>query len=370
MCSLSARAARAEGARILSPTCGSTAGPVVQVVLVALPATVLLRESICEWFDDEPWRIRFVAAEAGGAVDLPAVDATSPTLAITQNAADVELTLTASSSAALGPRQAWTRHIALEHGLDDAGVEVVAQAVHSTVQAWRERQLDETPRPPVPAAQPTPGAAAASAPEASTPPEPVVARASSRRAERSLPPRSGPHLPVHTGLTYSVHARGKEAPTHGPGLQLELDWADSGVVLSTFVNAAVFTSGYSRRAGLALSMSGTALTTGVAASLPLGVWRVRLAAAGGVELLELAVRSDDRASLQPLADQTPAPRWWVGTETGAALRFGPLELRFSALLRWQLLATHYDILSAGDEVTIGRPWRLQPGALLAVAYVW
>jgi hypothetical protein len=41
------------------------------------------------------------------------------------------------------------------------------------------------------------------------------------------------------------------------------------------------------------------------------------------------------------------------------------------LLRWQLLHTTYEVRDLdGQRVNVFEPWRLQPGASLAAAYVW
>ncbi len=96
----------------------------------------------------------------------------------------------------------------------------------------------------------------------------------------------------------------------------------------------------------------------------------RLAVAAGADVPQLDVQVRDEQALRLLADARPQARPFVGLETGLTWRFGDLELGLLALVRWQLLSSHYQVQRAGQLETLLRPWRLQPGGTAEVAYVW
>jgi hypothetical protein len=396
--------ARAANAR--AQGCGG-AGPTLDVVLVGALAQHGLEAAICDWFRDEPWRVRFsneaaMTERSAGAlrvvVRLPSAE---------QARLDVD-----------GPAgRAWVHHVPFAAGLDEAGVEVLAQTLHSMVQAAAmppspARRGDDDARVPgasgrlggghagVPssraataghASQPvaladdaTPRTAAApeadsaaraastataaSTPTPEVPASPQPAAAPVRPSPTPRPP--GRPLPVHTGVGYQAYLRGEEPPAHGPALRFALDWLPREPTLGSFVRLALLGASQQEVQGLSVDSSALSLSAGVHGSVSRGRVSGRAALGGGVDLIALDVGVLDPERLRLLPDRRARPRPFLLTEAGVVWRAGPLELGLSALLRWQLLATRFQIRDGERSVRLFAPWRLQPGMALDVAYLW
>jgi hypothetical protein len=401
--------------------CGG-AGPAVSITWLDIAEPEALERAVCDWFRDEPWRVRFTtatpparAARSSGAVLRVLVRLASPGQA--------------SLLVQTGRDPAWSYDVVLPGPLDAAGVEVLAQALHSTVQAAAERiqrpatappprrdgsTATTTSRPPsvaLPAGAtipPTPATSTATPPPAtSTATRSAVAAtragsdSSTSRADGTAPAlgevatplardepvnagptaapapleRAGSPLPVHTGLGYLGLWRGDEPPIHGPTLRIGVDARRRGPTLGGYFRGTLFTSGTRHGNGLSVRSSGVSLGAGASLAAPMTgssePFEARLALGAGVDLLALDVRVTDPSRARLSADRRARPRPFLGAEAGAAWRSGPLELELSLLLRWQVLHTTYDVLDpAGQRSTLFEPWRLQPGASLAAAYVW
>jgi hypothetical protein len=377
---------------------------------LVLPA---LRAAICDWFHDDRWRLSFTRGEA-----LPGPGA-APRLRLA-----IELFAQGARLYADSPDGRWRHDVTLEAGLDDAGVEAIAEALHSTAQAASLEPRDARRRPPQPrsapastnplgaeTATPAPAARTAAAPAARTAaapaapastlaapavaptlaaPAPTAAREATRDAPRSndatdspstdgasLAPssiarhvRRGRHFPVHTALGYQAHARGAEPFMHGPVLHIELDALEHPVTLAGYFRGSAFTSGTRRTTGFAVRSSGVSLTLGAAASLGFGAVSARAAASGGVDLVALDVRVLDATLVRSLPDRRVAPRPFTGIEAGVRWRLGAFELALDALLRLLWLDTRYQVLDGERTLTLFSPWQLQPGAVLELGYVW
>jgi hypothetical protein len=329
-----------------------------------------LADAICDWFHGDRWSVSFPPHAAHAepalrsglrvAVELPSLERARLHL--------------------VTPEGRWVHDVPLGSGLDDAGIEAIAEALHSAAQA---------------------ASAEPSAPRASrsTPPPSSAARSNARAAITRLPPASrvagspgaptshdgpasqatrsvervtlgGRHLPVHTALGYQGYARGPEPFMHGPVMHVELDAVSRPVALAVYARAALFTSATRRASRFAVHSSGVSLSLGAAASLPIGAISARAAASGGVDLVALDVRVIEPELARSLPGRDVAPRPFTGVEAGVRWRLGPVELALDALSRLLWLDTHYQVLDGSTTRTVFRPWRLQPGALLELGYVW
>jgi hypothetical protein len=227
--------------------------------------------------------------------------------------------------------------------------------------------------PPAPRALPTPPAASPTPSLASLATEEPLLRAE-RASPGALdaPARTsyGLPLPVHTAIGYHFHARGSEPVTHGPSLRIELDWLSRAVIFGSYVRTALFTSPRTRSEGVELGLNGIGLGAGLAASVPSAHWTGRFALGSSVDLIGLDVGVVDGGATRSLGGGRPKPRFFVTSEAGLSRRFSRVEVGLSGLLRWQTSASYYEVLEQGEQHTILRASRIQPGAALEVAYVW
>jgi len=340
--------------------CGGGGPESLDIALVGPAASPALGASICDWFRDEDWRVRFVVVDDVPPAQRPATGTRTGFVAValaSEHEARLYVDLPGLTPALASAR--WVRAVPLGAGLDDAGIEVIAQALHSTAQAA------EAAAPPEPEASAAPEPPPAPLPTPAPPPAPD---ATSHVADTEGAARS--RLAVYTGIGYHFHARGGEPPTHGPLLRFELDWAQSAIVIGNFVNAAVFTSGRSRAPGLDLGLRGASFGAGFAGRLSSGAWAARAGLGGSLELLTVDAHVDDADALRLRVDSRPRLRSYPTTEAGLAWRTGKIEFSLLGLLRWQLSATHYDVLDGEALSTVLRAWRLQPGAELGASYAW
>jgi len=337
--------------------CGGQGPDVLLLTLIQIAEEPELRRAICDWFSDEPWHVSFRSlGEALPRAEYPSQGELCVTVLLSPQYAQLNVTAPARDESSAPAR--WLERVPLVSGLDEVGIEVVAQTLHSTAQA----SLSRTPLPPAPA-PPLPPPLLPS----------VVTSTGPRSLDVPAPaPSSGWRPPVHTAVGYQLYAHGSEPMTHGPSLRIELDWLSRSVVLGAFARTALFTSTAARASGVELDLTGLGLGGGVSASLAWGRWTGRAALGANVDLLDIDVGVQDATAVRSLGGGSPRPRVFLTGEVGPSVRFGPVELGLVGLLRWQMSSTHYDIKGEAGEPprTIVQAWRLQPGAALEVAYVW
>jgi hypothetical protein len=87
-------------------------------------------------------------------------------------------------------------------------------------------------------------------------------------------------------------------------------------------------------------------------------------------LIALDVQVLDPTTARPAPDLRAPPRFFLGAEAGADWQMGAFELELSALLRWQLSHTTYQVRDGDELLTVLEPWRLQPGVSITAAYIW
>lgn len=324
--------------------CGAGKAP-LEIVLLTPPAARVelaaasLRDASCDWFRDDRWTVSFT--------QLPALPEPRPSPSLR-----LILELPSLQSARLhvdAPSGRSVHDVPLTSGLDDAGIEALAEALHSTAEA----------------------AGAMAVPERNDAPD--IPRASaghdSARVSRARG-EEGRHLPVHTALGYQAYARGPEPFMHGPALHVELDALALPVIGAAFLRASAFTSGTRRAGGFAVRSSGASFSLGVAASVPIGRLTARAAASGGVDRVALDVRVIDRTLVRSLPNRDVAPRFFNAVEAGVRWRLGSFELAFDALARLLWNETSYQVLDGERAQTLFQPWQLQPGAVLELGYIW
>lgn len=309
--------------------CGGSGAPEVHVSLAAVPQPERLQRSICEWFESEPWRVRFVDGGHGAPGRALSV------VVVLRGPHDAELSFDDGSSA----RE--RRELTLPGGLDETGLEIIAQVIHSSAEAHAERAT----RPPATEVDESP----ASAPRAT--------------AHTEAP------LALGLGAGFHGYARGPEPTTFGPSMSIELGWQLGDVRAGVYARGALWTSNGKRSSELEISLRGATAQGGVSLQSPLGALVTRAALGAGADFsdVDVSVRAADEARRLPFSSQ---PRPFIGGELGVRRRIWQLDVGAAALLRWQLLASHYQVRDEDGPRTILRPWRLQPGALIEVGHSW
>lgn len=344
--------------------CGG-AGPEILEVVLSLPTAAsdaALRRAVCDWFREERWRVRFssrpTSPERPSAV-LRVSLVVTPTGAV-QLIAD-------------GPRGPWTHDVPLAAGLDAAGIEAVAEAMHSAAQAETalpivprggraaERRLDQ---------RQAQGLAAPSEADDVPPLEPAPVTSTGERVSAPRPRVDGVSLPVHTALGYQAYARGPEPFVHGPALHIELDAFSRGVTLGASFRASLFMAASNRISGFEVRTSGASLSLGASVSAPVAGLTARAGLGAGVDLVALAVRVTDPELVRRRPADDSAPRPFVSAEAGVRHRVGSFEFGVDAGLRLLWQDSPYQLVTPDGAVTVLDPWRLQPGALIELGYVW
>lgn len=320
--------------------CGGAGSEHVEVALLGGAAVPALRDAICDWLEPDVARVEFTSASRPAPV-APRFATRVAVELLESEGARLHVDVVRPSGAL--DRASWD--VELPAGFDAAGAEVIAQALHSTLEAARS-----APR----------GAARGAAPGDTD----SIDRGSDVRTHVE------PRLVLRAGVAYQFHARGDEPLTHGPAVSGELGLDLGTVALGAFVRAGGFTSGRARFSSLELALRGLNLGAGLSARAPLGSWALELAAGPSVELISRQLSVLAPEAVRQLEDQPSRPRAFVGGEAGLGFRSGPLELGVKGLLRWQLAASHYDVLDMGQQTTVMRPWRWQPGGAFEVSYGW
>ncbi len=265
-----------------------------------------------------------------------------------QSAARVYLSVTEAD----GNSRYLVRELQLDAGLDEVGSEMLAQVVHSSVQAlWRREQqtsrqavlaaLEREIEPPPPAPAPVP---VAPAPRPAAKPEPKTAS-----------------LRFAVGASDTAHASGAEGWLHEPGAFLAFEHS-ARLSLRVAVRYLVPTEFDVLPARVRLSGSSAELRAGWLSSGPTHV-RVRLEA--GLGILLAHVGSSLAAMEPPAHASTGRDVERVHALAAAAIEWplGPAWLAAGADLRVPLRRTSYDIGggSGGRESA-----SLSPGGMLEI----
>ena len=342
-------------ARAAHPSVGSPSPPLqacagsgsehIEVTLLGAARVPALRDAICDWLRADVARVEFMSAPTSA--PIPPASAASLRRVVVELPAPSQARLQVDVARTSGAPERWSWDVELPARFDAAGVEVIAQALHSTLEAARGAPRQTSADAPGPSAEP-------------------VDRGSERTAAHLEPSP----LILRAGVAYQFHARGDEPLTHGPAVNVELGLDLGTVSVGGFVRAGGFTSGRARFADLELVLRGLDLGAGLSAQAPLGSWAFRLAAGPSLELISRQLSVLDPNAVRQLEDQPSRPRPFVSAEAGIGFLSGPVAIGVIGLLRWQLAASHYDVLDMGQPTTVMRPWRWQPGGAVEVSYSW
>jgi hypothetical protein len=245
-----------------------------------------------------------------------------------------------------------TRQVALEHGLDELGLEQVAQVVDlSATAVWvgnvqSSRQEVEK------------GLGVAPVPEPAR--EEAVVHPDSLAPVATKGPAPADRTSVVAGIEYTARMAGPEGILHGPGANIALLPMHRPLELGARMHAQILLPREVTRSGVTLGLHGAAFALGGSMARSMSE---RLSATGEVgmalDLIEYEPVARD-ASLKP-SDSATELRPFVYASVGVQTELGSVTLGAAMLVAVQLLSTHYDIAEHDQRVELLRPWLVQPG---------
>ncbi len=363
------------------PTAASTPGDTlpaaVQITLVGAASATDFRARLQSWFD------------AATVINVAAAFALDPgTVLGPKSTPGIHVWVTVPSSrlarlylVVVAPEPTATqrfllRDVPLDQGLDELGLERIAQVIHaSSLALWHGSE--QSPRNEVeqrleqltatePASEPArewsdvPGPddpePAAPAPRESS--EPVTPSGTASRADRP-PGAPSPSPAVRVALGYGATTRGPEGLAHGPQLDLALLTGTQPLGVGGTLSARYLLPIEAEAEHLAISTTGVRLRAG-AASHWTAAERLAFetAVTGGVDVIAYEARST--AQVRTLPRETEA-RPVVAVQIGFRVPARDWSLAGAATLDVQLLRTHYDIARAGGPDRVLEPFTAQPG---------
>lgn len=271
-----------------------------------------------------------------------------------------------------------TNDLELEHGLDEVGMEQLAQVVYfSSLALWRgelesarndvERALELGPPSEQSAAvqdgtrREEPGAAAApKAVPANVPADVPAPGPYPRRTARSA-------WRLHTGLEYAARARGAEGLGQGPGALFAFLRSNRQARSGGRLHLDLLLPTRPSRREVELDVRGYSLSVGVFLSSPVGPFFFDVELATGLDLIHYSTYSVDNPALRRESsglDVRPIACAGLGLEaTVERFRIG-LSSRVTA----QVLRTQYELEDPAGRSQLLEPWIIQPGLALEFSY--
>jgi hypothetical protein len=246
--------------------------------------------------------------------------------------------------------------VALDRGLDELGMEQLAQVVYLSAMAlWAgnvessRRDVEEGLRPPLAAPPPTPTAPPTAPPLTIKPPQ-------------------GWRHGIRVGLDYIVRFRGDEGLTEGPGASVGVLWSEGASELGGRLHAELSLPHHPAKSGVEIDVFGgtfrLGLTMGHRASNR--IW-VTGEVGPGLDVVRYQTSSIANRSLQPTPGALSIrPLSYASVGVRADLGFASLSC--SALVAVQLVRTHYDISENGLRSELLVPWLVQPGFSASVSW--
>jgi hypothetical protein len=238
--------------------------------------------------------------------------------------------------------------VPLESGLDELGIEQLAQVVYLSTMALWAGNVESSRQDVQQGLEHVPSVRRASAPLAAPLP-PVKAQVPSGRMKAAI------------GFEYAVVAEGDEGVAQSLGGTVAVLYAGRAHELGGRIHAGLILPQESTKSGIELELRGATFGLGVA-----GVrhaWR-RLSIPGevglAVDVVHYQPGSINNPALAPSAGGLDV-RPLAYARCGARLDLGPVALELDALLRIQLLHVHYDVLEEGNRTAVIIPWPVQPG---------
>jgi hypothetical protein len=281
------------------------------------------------------------------------------------------------------------RDVELGEGLDELGLERVAQVVHASAQALWQGQ-SESPRAelerelyqvqaaagaPPSAATPAEPAAQVGAvqPEAAPPPTEPVASPSSDEAPPTEPSREpdltdlGPadgasSAQYEVALGYGATTRGAEGVAHGPELALMVLGDVGPAALGGFLSARYLFPVHPKAAELDLRVTGAGLRGGLVLHHELApIAAVEAAAYLGADVIRYSAKSSETVEAGPSERET---RPLVGAQLGIRIPARGWGFALAATVDVPLQKTHYDIVRDAGPEEVLTPSRVQLGLAL------
>jgi hypothetical protein len=265
------------------------------------------------------------------------------------------------------------RDVALDGGLDEIGLEQVAQVVNlSTMALWAgnlggSRQEVETElgvqSPPTTTTTPTPTTTTTTTtPLEHTPTEPFDAGTS---REKSRPDERGP---LAVGFEYAARWAGPEGVLQGPGATLGVLFLRPSFELGARLHAQLFLPREVEHSGVTLRLRGATFGLGGSLAQPMSE-RVSVTSelGAGLDLIEYGVISVSDPSLEASGNSFEV-RPLAYASLGVRGDLGPVRLGGAALLAVQMLRTHYDISEGDERSELFAPWMVQPGLVADVTW--
>ena len=252
------------------------------------------------------------------------------------------------------------RKLALQHGLDELGKELVAQVVESSTLALLRSSVG------ISRAEARAELEQETVREERAPP-PLPAPAVSRRPQRDSPSR----FELGVGARYGVLWSGPDlGVSHGPAAELGVAYRTR-VRLRLRASAEYWFPSSLSSSLMEADIGATALRGVFDAGLPLGANRTLYAGIGaGTDLVRVEPVEPAGSEAVPAPAKTHTVPV-VRLELGYEIRWAPIELGFAAFVDMSLVDTHYDVAGAsGETEPVGAPWPVRPGTALTVRLVF
>jgi hypothetical protein len=259
------------------------------------------------------------------------------------------------------PLRYLVRDVALDGGLDELGLEQVAQVVNlSALALWAgnlesSRQEVETGLGVVAPLESSPvGTAGPSTPSAPSAP--------------SKDPGADWRARVTVGVEYAARLAGPEGLVHGPGANMGVLFRHRPFEIGPRFHAQLILPREVTHSGVALELHGAALGLGLAAARQTAerVWATGEVGTG-LDLVEYEATSFGDASLRASATR-PELRPLAYASLGVRADLGAVSITGAVLLAVQFLHTHYDISDRSERSELFGPWVVQPG--LTTSVIW
>jgi hypothetical protein len=247
--------------------------------------------------------------------------------------------------------------VALDHGLDELGMEQVAQVVFLSGTALWAGTVESSPD------EVKEGLLSAPAPRTAE-----RAAPSGPRAPRGVRRESRPRPSFRAGAEYGVRVRGPEGIQQGPSAAFSVSWPWHGFALGPIARAGLALPDRLERAGASLEVHGASFELGAEALHELSAHAALTAALGpGLDVVRFDPASAHDPSLRPAAARLDL-RPFIGAAIGVRAELGGVAIGAGAFVAVQTLRTHYDVLDGRARSEVVVPWVVQPGARVALVF--
>ncbi len=254
---------------------------------------------------------------------------------------------------ALDSRRYLVNDVELDGGLDELGMEQLAQVVYlSAMGLWagnlessqkeveeRLRSIDVEQHPPPPRPKPRPA------------------------AKLEPPP---PRASIRAGFEYWARYQGDEGLANGPGATFGIFASPSPHELGARLHAGLLLPRRLDATGVEIELRGAsfALAMAVDVKAARNFW-LSMEAGPGLDVVSYDTVSLEDSKLQPHSGDVDL-RPLAFASFGLRAKLGSVNLGAAALLAVQLVRTHYDVTQDAQQSEILVPWLVQPGVSLGI----